>query len=224
MGLGMFLRVLMLLTVLLRGARRHARRVAPGGRAARPPRPAGAGAGAARAPVLINKARRALDGRGLRGLFKTDAPREDVFILRTYCALSTERAVLCTYQQEPAAPRPWHPGASERESASCRAQPPPARVPGFTFPTGGEAPPPCLTHVSRGCRGRPPRSEAWGADSAGAGVPEWGVGTGKWKCSRAPDSKRLERRRRELPRAPALISRKKGLVVNSWDKSPFQVT
>lgn len=91
-------------------------RVALGGWAARPSLRRRGAAGAARAPTLINSSLQALNRRGLRGLFKTDAAGGDVFILRTYCALSTERAVLCTYQQEPATPRPLFPAAAERES------------------------------------------------------------------------------------------------------------
>lgn len=99
------------------GARRRAVRVARGGPGCAYFLAGQGGAGAALALALINNPQRGLNCRGLRGLFTTDAPGGDVFILRTYCALSTKRTVLCTYQQKPEAQRPLYPVVAECESA-----------------------------------------------------------------------------------------------------------
>lgn len=107
--------MILLLLLPLPGARHPTVRVALGGPTSCLSR-VREGAVAARARTLINNSQRALNHRGLRGLFKTAAPGGDVFILRTYCALSTETAVLCTYQQKPDTPRPLFRVAAELES------------------------------------------------------------------------------------------------------------
>lgn len=75
-----------------------------GGRGCYPLSDKGRRRGRARAPTLINNLLRALNSRGL---FKTDAPGNDLFTVLTYCALSTARVVLYTYQQNPAAGIPF---------------------------------------------------------------------------------------------------------------------
>lgn len=136
--------------------------------------------GKAQGATLINNSQRPLNSEGL---FRAHAPRNDLFIVRTYCALSTERVVLCSYQQKPAVRGPdslWPLSASPPVAARRRHRQ--REVSGFTIPTGGEdrrrpvGAPLALPDLQvPGCRGQPPRSEEEGAGSAGAGVPEWGV-------------------------------------------------
>lgn len=131
--------------------------------------------------MVINNSRGPLNSGGI---FRTDAPGNDLLIVLTYCALITERVVLSTYQQKP---RPGFTLAAERESAHSHASPPPAvrglrlhysnRWQGPAAPAPGA---PCLPDLQvRGRQGLPPRSDEEGAGSAGAGVLEWGVCTGK---------------------------------------------